>query len=310
MRFRRRKTHKYDSLTHWTKHRLQRYHWSSSPLGWKPLSMTSDQTRYWKTSVSEVDAADVFVRGYNLGELIGRVSFASATYLLIRGALPTPGQARMLDAILCSVLDYSLKKPGTVAARYCVSANPSMVAGVATAMLAVGEYTLAPADAGQFITQTLHEARDSSAAIEDAAASLVARIRRERQRIPGFGHPNFRFLDPRAQKLKTLAQREHVWGNCCAWYESVHAAYVQATRKPELVINEVGMMAAILADMGFSPPEMTGIALISSIPGVIAHVSEELASKVRIRTVPDELVDYSHERRNLEADLTKAGWPA
>jgi citryl-CoA lyase len=272
--------------------------------------MTSDQTRYWKTSVSEVDAANVFVRGYNLGELIGRVSFASATYLLIRGALPTPGQARMLDAILCSVLDYSLKKPGTVAARYCVSANPSMVAGVATAMLAVGEHTLAPDDAGQFITETLREARESSAALEDAAGSLVARIRREQQRIPGFGHPNFRFLDPRAQKLKTLAQREHVWGDCCAWYESVHASYAQAANKPELVINEVGMMAAILADMGFSPAEMTGIALISSIPGVIAHVSEELASKVRIRTVPDELVDYSHERRNLEADLTKAGWPA
>ncbi len=270
--------------------------------------MGSEPRRYWQTSVSEVDAADVFIRGYNLRELIGTVSFASATYLLIRGVLPTPGQARTLDAILCSVLDYSLKKPGTVAARYCVSANPSMVAGVATAMLAVGEYTLAPDDAGRFIVETLREARAGKASREEAAASLVARVRRDRQRIPGFGHPNFRVLDPRAQKLKTIAQREQVWGECCAWYESVHARYVQEVNKSELVINEIGMMAAILADMEFSPPEMTGIALISSIPGVIAHVSEELASGVRIRTIPDELVDYAGERRDLAADLVKAGW--
>ena len=92
--------------------------------------MTADVRKSWTTSVSDVEEADVFIRGYSLGDLIGNVSFASATYLLIKGALPTPGQTKMIDAILCSVLDYSLKKPGTVAARYCVSGNPSMQKGV------------------------------------------------------------------------------------------------------------------------------------------------------------------------------------
>src|SRR5579862_1960167 len=188
--------------------------------------MTED--RYWKTSVSDVDSSDVYIRGYNLGELIGNVTFASATYLLIRGVLPNPGQTRMLEAILCSVLDYSLKKPGTVAARYCVSANPSMVAGVATAVLAVGEYTLAPDDAGRFVAQTLKERLASGASINDCAATLVFRIRTEKRRIPGFGHPNFRFLDPRAQKLKAIAQAEGVWGEHCQWYEAVHTVYTQA----------------------------------------------------------------------------------
>jgi len=70
------------------------------------------------------------------------------------------------------------------------------------------------------------------------------------------------------------------------------------------------MMAAILAQMGFTPPEMTGVALLSSIPGVIAHVSEEMQSKVRIRTVPDEAVDYDRPRRDLAADLKAGGWTA
>src|SRR5690348_9367945 len=101
--------------------------------------MDENGKRYWTTSISDVEKSEVYVRGYGLGDLIGRLPFSAATFLLIRGQLPTPGEARMMDAILCSVLDYGLKKPGTVAARYCVSANPSMTAGLATAILSVGE---------------------------------------------------------------------------------------------------------------------------------------------------------------------------
>jgi len=68
------------------------------------------------------------------------------------------------------------------------------------------------------------------------------------------------------------------------------------------------MMAAILAEMGFSPQEMTGIAILSTVPGVIAHVSEEMQSNVRIRTVPDEAVEYGGGRRQLAADLKEKGW--
>lgn len=264
-------------------------------------------TPYWNTAVSDVESTDVYVRGYNLGELIGKLSFAAATYLLIRGTLPTPGQARMMEAVLCSVLDYSLKKPGTVAARYCVSANPSMVAGVATAVLAVGEYTLAPDAAGRFIIETL-AARAPATTVTEAAAAVPSKLRADKQRVPGFGHPNFRFTDPRAQKLKAIAREQSVWGPGCEWYEAVHGAYTSAIGKPELVINEVGMMAAILVDMGFAPQEMTGIALLSSMPGVIAHVSEELRTNVRIRTVPDEIVSYTRTRRDLALDLAAHGW--
>ena len=63
-----------------------------------------------------------------------------------------------------------------------------------------------------------------------------------------------------------------------------------------------------LKGKGFTPAEMTGIALISSMPGVIAHISEELETKTRIRIVPDEIASYPRERRDLEGDLAAAGW--
>jgi citryl-CoA lyase len=68
------------------------------------------------------------------------------------------------------------------------------------------------------------------------------------------------------------------------------------------------MMAAIQAQMGFTPDEMTGIALISSLPGVVAHVSEEIQTKTRIRIMPDSVTHYPRERRDLDADLHAAGW--
>ena len=70
----------------------------------------------------------------------------------------------------------------------------------------------------------------------------------------------------------------------------------------------MGMLAALLAQMEFTPEEMTGLALLSTLPGLIAHVSEELRSGVRNRIVPDAIVEYAKSRRDLDADLAEAGW--
>lgn len=263
---------------------------------------------YWTTAISDVESADVFIRGYSLGDMIGRLPFSAATFLLIRGEIPTKGQAKLMDAFLTSILDYSLYKPGTVAARYCVSGNPSMAAGMATAVLSVGEYTLAPEDTGAFIADSYARFKASGQSMESFGETFVAELQKARARVPGIGHPKFKVLDPRAQKLKALAQQEGAWGEVCEWYETVHRLFVNAVGKPHIPINEVGMMAAIMTEMGFTPPEMTGIALISSLPGVVAHVSEELQTKTRIRIVPDEVAYYPRVRRDLEANLAAAGW--
>jgi citrate synthase len=269
----------------------------------KDIHMSTEQNRYWQTSVSDVENNTVYIRGYDLSDLIGKLSFPEATFLLIRGRLPSAGEAKMIDGVLCSVLDYALKKPGTAAARYCVSSNPSMVAGLATAVLSAGEYSLAPDQTGHFLNLTLPNAR-SAASLDEAASALVEGMRARKERVPGLGHPAFRFTDPRAQQLKALALECGVWGDVCEWYEAIHKAFTTQANKPEIVINEVGMMGAILAQMGFTPAEMTGLAVISTMPGVVAHISEEMQSKVRIRVIPDENVDYARDRRSFAEDYS------
>jgi len=104
-----------------------------------------------------------------------------------------------------------------------------MTAGLATAILSVGEYTLAPDDAGRFIAESYAEAGKSGQADDAAAAAEIDKVRTAGRRVPGFGHPNFRFTDPRAQKLKEIAKAEGVWGPLC---DCTRRCIAPSSRKP------------------------------------------------------------------------------
>jgi citrate synthase len=270
--------------------------------------MTKGTSSHWVTGVSEISAEEIFIRGYAMSDLVGVIPFPGIAYLLIRGELPTPGQARMMDVIFSSILDYGLQKSGTVAARAVVSVNPLMTAGLGAAVLAAGEYALSPEDTGRFISETFAQWKASGKPMEQAAADLVEQLRAAKRRVPGFGHQVFRHIDPRSEKLKKLAKEQHVWGEANDWYEAVHRAFQKASNKPDLVLNDVGMLASIMVQMGFTPPEMCGLAIISTMPGLIAHISEELKSGVRNRLVPESHTEYTTARRELGPELHNVGW--
>lgn len=262
---------------------------------------------YWATSVSEVVGGQVLIRGYNLEDLIGNLSFTSAVYLLIRGQLPTPAQVRVLDGVLGAVLDFGLEKPGTMAARFAVSANPQMATGMAAACLSVGQHTLATEDTSRFIIDAAARHHASALPLEQFAQEEVARLRAAGERIPGLGHPVFKKVDPRAAVLRQLAVDEGCWPAEAAVYEAVHAAFTSLPGKSEIPINDVGVMAAVLVGLGFSPAEGTGVAILSTMPGVVAHISEEITSRRPIRVVERDQVTYDVPPRDFGVDAQAAG---
>lgn len=286
-------------------------HDTDSPPPQKGLHMKTDATQdtYWTSRVSAVTAEKVFIRGYDLEDLVGDLPFTAAVYLLIRGDLPTPSQVRVLDGVLSAVLDYGLEKPGTVAARFAVSANPSMPAGLAAACLSVGRHTLATEDTSRFIIETYSRYQESGLSLAEFADHEVARLRRAGRRIPGLGHPVFKRVDPRAAALKELAVGESCWPAAAELYEALHASFTRLPGKEDIPINDVGVMAAVLVGLGFTPEEGTGIAILSTMPGVIAHVSEELAADRPIRVIPRGDVRYAVEAgRDYLRDRDAAGW--
>lgn len=270
--------------------------------------MTKTSPSFWVTSISSITPQDIHIRGYAMQDLVGTVSFTGIAYLILRGRLPSPGEARMMDVICSSILDYGLQKSGTIAARAVVSVNPSMTAGLASGVLGAGAYAVSPQPTGAFIEESYAAFKASGEGLDAFAATYVAQLRAARKRVPGFGHPVFKGVDPRAEKLKGFAQEYGVWGEKNEWYAAVHRAFQQATGKPDMVMNDVGMLAGIMASMGFSPCEMEGIALLSTFPGLVAHISEEMTSGAVNRIVADENARYQVERRDLTADLAVAGW--
>lgn len=274
------------------------------------FTLSPGTSAFWVSSVSRITAEDIVIRGYPMRDLVGTLPFSGISFLLVRGRLPSPAETTMMDVILSSILDYALQKSGTIAARAVVSVNPRMTAGLAAGVLGAGEYAVSPEDTGRFIADSVAAWKRSGEDMETFAGKLVAELRAARRRVPGFGHPVFRGVDPRAERLRGLATQLGLWGEVNDLYDAIHRAFRAAANKPDLVLNDVGMLAGIMSQMGFTPPEMTGLALMSTFPGLIAHISEELQSGVINRIIPDSQARYAEERRDLGADMAALGWPS
>src|SRR5215212_1653827 len=94
----------------------------------------------WHTALTFTAPNKVLIRGYPLDEMMGRLSFADAVYLLLMGELPTPAIGRMLNAILVSSLDHGVTPPSTLAARNVATSGAPLKDCVASGILAFGPH--------------------------------------------------------------------------------------------------------------------------------------------------------------------------
>src|SRR5438270_13467974 len=62
----------------------------------------------WQSALTSIAPNQILVRGYPLDEMMGRLGFAEAVYLLLMGELPTPAIGRMLNAVLVSSIDHGV----------------------------------------------------------------------------------------------------------------------------------------------------------------------------------------------------------
>ena len=81
----------------------------------------------WQTALTAIAPNKILIRGYPLDEMMGRLSFAEAVYLLLMGELPTPAIGRMFNAILVSSLDHGVTPPSTLAARNVATSGAQAV---------------------------------------------------------------------------------------------------------------------------------------------------------------------------------------
>src|SRR5580765_5778239 len=94
----------------------------------------------WQTSLTAIEPNKIEIRGYPLDEMMGRLGFAEAVYLLLMGELPTPTIGRMLNAVLISSIDHGVSPPSTLAARNVATSGAPLKDCVAAGILAFGPH--------------------------------------------------------------------------------------------------------------------------------------------------------------------------
>src|SRR5438046_8515550 len=92
----------------------------------------------WQTALTSIAPNKILIRGYPLDEMMGRLTFAEAVYLLLMGELPTPSIGRMFDAILVSSIDHGVMPPSTPAARKVATSGAPPQDSVAAGVLGSG----------------------------------------------------------------------------------------------------------------------------------------------------------------------------
>src|SRR5262249_20886197 len=71
----------------------------------------------WRTSLTRIEPNKILMRGYPLDEVMGRLTFGEAIYLLLMGEVPSPAIGRLMEAILVSFIDHGVTPPSTLAAH-------------------------------------------------------------------------------------------------------------------------------------------------------------------------------------------------
>src|SRR4051812_50203106 len=94
----------------------------------------------WRTALTGIEPNKILLRGYPLDEVMGRLTFGEAIYLLLLGECPSPGIGRLMEAILVSFIDHGATPPSTPAARNTATTGASLRACAAAGGLGFGRY--------------------------------------------------------------------------------------------------------------------------------------------------------------------------
>src|SRR5258705_3922500 len=142
----------------------------------------------WQTALTSIAPNKILVRGYPLDEMMGRLTFGEAAYLLLMGELPSPAIGRMFDAILVSSLDHGVTPPSTLAARNVATSGAPLKDSVAAGILAFGKHHGGDIESCmRFLDGGLTHVRGGMS-MPQAAERIVDECLRDGHTPPGFRH--------------------------------------------------------------------------------------------------------------------------
>jgi citrate synthase len=187
--------------------------------------------------------------------------------------------------------------PTNVAARMTLAADPGSLQGATAAgILGCGPVILGTAESCARLlvaAQEKVEGGDSPAAVAHATAEA---IRASGRRMPGFGHPVHRPLDPRAERILELADERGASGPHVELARRLRDAAAEAWGRP-ITMNVSMPIAAVMLDLGFPAATVKAIPILARTASLLAHLAEEQQIPVGflMAAAAEEAVAYEAE---------------
>lgn len=215
-----------------------------------------------ETRIAEAFSDRVEVRGLDLtGDLMGRLSFTEYFHLLLRGREPTERERFMLDVLLVAIAEHGLM-PSNVVARTTYAAAPESLQGaVAAGILGAGSVILGAAEDCAYLLVAVRKR---------GAEEVVRELYESGARVPGFGHPLHKPVDPRAERILAVADE----GPYVALTEDLRGVVREIYGKP-LTLNVSLPIAAVLLDLGWAPEIVKAVPILARTASLLAHLAEE-----------------------------------
>lgn len=243
-----------------------------------------------KTAITNIESNKIVTRGYSQDELIANLSFSDMVYLLLKGELPSSKESKMLNYILVSFCDHGVTSPSTQTSRLIASSGSPLNVALSGGLLSFGKNHAGAIERSMNLFQNIfnddiYKGLDyfSDLKIEEIANVIVNNYLENNKKVPGFGH-RYHTKDPRGAKLMDLAKEEGFIGKHVKLALAIEKILFE---KKGIHINVDGANGAILSDMEFSSSIGFGIFMIGRIPGIIAHVNEEITENEEFRKFCD-----------------------
>src|SRR5437763_15477910 len=246
------------------------------------------------TRISRAYPGRVEVRGRDLaGDLMGRLSFSEYFHLLLTGREPSEDERFFVDLLLVSIAEHGLM-PSNVAARMTLAADPASLQGaVAAGILGAGPVVLGAAEECARLLEAAQARVVAGGAPATVAAEVAAEIHAAGGKVPGFGHPLHRPVDPRAERILELADARGVSGPYVALARALQNAVAETWSKP-LTLNISLPIAAVMLDLGYSPAVVKAVPILARTASLLAHLAEEQEQPIGflLAAKAEEAVEY------------------
>ena len=257
--------------------------------------------RWWQTDIIDIHPGEIALRGYPIQELIGGVGFVDTIWLMLRGELPSPAEAALLETALVASVDHGPQAPSIAIARMATTCGAPVNGAMASAINVLDDIHGGP---GQQCMELYLEidaeidAETEAAGGVDQAVRAVLRRHRDAGMtyVPGFGH-RFHPLDPRTPRLLSLVDAAAADGVVAGRFAAIGRAVEDAIsdgRPRRIPMNVDGVTAVIYCELGFTPELGRGVFILSRSVGILAHAVEQMTQGGRIKGPVPPSIGYTY----------------